>query len=153
VFSTLHANDAPSTITRLIDIGIKPYLVGSSLSLVMAQRLVRKICKFCVKDYKPTEQELKDSGLAPEDAAKANFKMGTGCVHCDNTGFAGREGIFELLTVTPEIRSLIFQGGNQDLIREAAISAGMRTLHDAAVSKMLRGITTIREVIKMTVVE
>ncbi|MDY0152808.1 MAG: ATPase, T2SS/T4P/T4SS family [Candidatus Cloacimonas sp.] len=153
VFSTLHANDAPSTITRLIDIGIKPYLVGSSLSLVMAQRLVRKVCKFCVKDYKPTETELKDSGLTPEQLSVANFKMGTGCVHCDNTGFSGREGIFELLTVTPEIRSLIFQGGNQDLIRDAAIASGMRTLHDAAISKMLRGITTIREVIKMTVVE
>jgi type IV pilus assembly protein PilB len=153
VFSTLHANDAPSTITRLIDIGIKPYLVGSSLSLVMAQRLVRKVCKFCIKDYTPTEQEIKDSGLSPEEVSKANFKMGAGCVHCDNTGFSGREGIFELLTVTPEIRSLIFQGGNQDLIREAAIASGMRTLHDAAISKMMRGITTIREVIKMTVVE
>jgi type IV pilus assembly protein PilB len=153
VFSTLHANDAPSTITRLIDIGIKPYLVGSSLSLVMAQRLVRKVCKNCVKDYTPTLQEIKDCGITPEDAAKINFKMGSGCVHCDNTGFSGREGIFELLTVSPEIRSLIFQGGNQDLIREAAISSGMRTLHDAAMSKMIRGITTIREVIKMTVVE
>ncbi len=153
VFSTLHANDAPSTITRLIDIGIKPYLVGSSLSLVMAQRLVRKVCKFCVKDYKPTEQEIKDSGLSPEEAAAINFKMGSGCVHCDNTGFSGREGIFELLTVTPEIRKLIFDGGNQDLVREAALQSGMRTLHDAAIAKMKRGITTIREVIKMTVVE
>lgn len=153
VFSTLHANDAPSTITRLIDIGIKPYLVGSSLSLVMAQRLVRKVCKFCIKDYTPTALEIKDSGLTPEEASKVNFKMGSGCVHCDNTGFSGREGIFELLTVTPEIRSLIFQGGNQDLIRDAAINSGMRTLHDAAMSKMVRGITTIREVIKMTVVE
>ncbi len=153
VFSTLHANDAPSTITRLIDIGIKPYLVGSSLSLVMAQRLVRKICKYCIKDYTPTAQEIKDSGLSPEEAATINFKMGAGCVHCDNTGFSGREGIFELLTVTPEIRSLIFQGGNQDLIRDAAINSGMRTLHDAAIAKMKRGLTTIREVIKMTVVE
>ncbi|MDD4310683.1 MAG: GspE/PulE family protein, partial [Candidatus Cloacimonetes bacterium] len=153
VFSTLHANDAPSTITRLIDIGIKPYLVGSSLSLVMAQRLVRKICKYCVKDYTPTAQEIKDSGLTPEDAAKINFKMGAGCVHCDNTGFSGREGIFELLTVDPEIRALIYAGGNQDLIRDAALKAGMRTLHDAAMAKMIRGITTIREVVKMTVVE
>ena len=153
VFSTLHANDAPSTITRLIDIGIKPYLVGSSLSLVMAQRLVRKVCKFCVKDYTPTAQEISDSGLSPEEAANVHFKMGSGCVHCDNTGFSGREGIFELLTVTPEIRKLIFEGGNQDLVREAALGAGMRTLHDAAIEKMKRGITTIREVIKMTVVE
>jgi len=153
VFSTLHANDAPSTVTRLIDIGIKPYLVGSSLSLVMAQRLVRKICKYCVKDYKPTAQEIKDCGLTEEEAAHINFKMGAGCVHCDNTGFSGREGIFELLTVNAEIRRIIYEGGNQDLIREAAIKAGMRTLHDAAIAKMKRGITTIREVVKMTVVE
>ncbi|MDP2172931.1 MAG: ATPase, T2SS/T4P/T4SS family [Candidatus Cloacimonadaceae bacterium] len=153
VFSTLHANDAPATITRLIDIGIKPYLVGSSLSLVMAQRLVRKICSFCVTDYVPTELELTDSGLSAEDIATAKFKMGRGCVHCDNTGFSGRTGIFELLTVDADIRRLIYEGGNQDLIRASALKSGMRTLHDAAIAKMKRGITTIREVIKMTVVE
>ncbi|MBW6514285.1 MAG: Flp pilus assembly complex ATPase component TadA [Candidatus Syntrophosphaera sp.] len=153
VFTTLHANDAPSTITRMIDIGIKPYLVGSSLSLVMAQRLVRKVCPYCVQDYKPSELELSDCGLTPEEAEKIEFKMGRGCVHCDNTGFSGRTGIFELLTVNPEIRRLIYEGGNQDLIREAALRAGMRTLHDAAKQKMIRGVTTIREVIKMTIVE
>jgi len=135
VFSTLHANDAPSTVTRLIDIGIKPYLVGSSLSLVMAQRLVRKICPYCISDYKPTDQELSDCGLTPEEAAKIDFKLGRGCVHCNNTGFAGRIGIFELLTVNPEIRRLIYEGANQDLIRDAALKAGMRTLHDAAIER------------------
>ncbi|HQP63234.1 MAG TPA: ATPase, T2SS/T4P/T4SS family [Candidatus Cloacimonas sp.] len=153
VFTTLHANDAPATITRMIDIGVKPYLVGSSLSLVMAQRLVRKICKYCVKDYIPTEQEIMDAGLTPEEASKINFKIGAGCVHCDNTGYSGREGIFELLTINPEIRSIIYEGGNQDLIRQAAIDNGMRTLHDAALTKMKNAITTIREVIKMTVIE
>lgn len=153
VFSTLHANDAPSTVTRLIDIGIKPYLVGSSLSLVMAQRLMRKICPYCITDYKPTAQEISDCGLTPEEATQINFKIGAGCVHCDNTGFAGRTGIFELLTVDVDIRRLIYEGGNQDLIRESALRSGMRTLHDAAMSKMRRGVTTIREVIKMTVVE
>ena len=153
VFTTLHANDAPATITRMIDIGIKPYLVGSSLSLVMAQRLVRKICKYCVKDYIPTEQELQDIGLTPEEASKINFKIGAGCVHCDNTGYSGREGIFELLTINPEIRKIIYEGGNQDLIRDAALKNNMRSLHDAAIIKMKNGITTIKEVIKMTVVE
>ncbi|MDZ4122194.1 MAG: ATPase, T2SS/T4P/T4SS family [Candidatus Cloacimonadaceae bacterium] len=153
VFSTLHANDAPSTVTRLIDIGIKPYLVGSSLSLVMAQRLMRKICPHCKTDYKPSEQEIQDCGLNPEQATTIKFKIGTGCVHCDNTGFSGRTGIFELLTVDADIRRLIYEGGNQDLIRESALNSGMRTLHDAAMSKMVRGITSIREVIKMTVVE
>lgn len=153
VFSTLHANDAPSTITRLIDIGIKPYLVGSSLSLVMAQRLVRKICPYCIDDYKPTEQEIRDAGLTDEEAATINFKLGRGCIHCSNTGFSGRTGIFECLTVNPEIRGIIYEGGNQDMIRDAALRAGMRTLHDAAITKMKRGITTIREVIKMTIVD
>ncbi|MDD3578956.1 MAG: ATPase, T2SS/T4P/T4SS family, partial [Candidatus Cloacimonetes bacterium] len=153
VFSTLHANDAPATVTRLIDIGIKPYLVGSSLSLVMAQRLVRKICPYCIADYKPTDQEIMDAGLTEDDVKEAKFKIGQGCVHCDNTGFSGRTGIFELLTVDKEIRQLIYDGGNQDLIRASALKSGMRTLHDAAVSKMKRGITTIREVIKMTIVE
>ncbi|HAN40966.1 MAG TPA: Flp pilus assembly complex ATPase component TadA [Candidatus Cloacimonetes bacterium] len=153
VFSTLHANDAPSTITRLIDIGIKPYLVGSSLSLVMAQRLVRKICPYCIDDYQPTEQEIRDAGLTPEEAATINFKLGKGCIHCGNTGFSGRTGIFECLTVNPEIRGIIYEGGNQDMIRDAALRAGMRTLHDAAITKMKRGVTTIREVIKMTIVD
>jgi len=153
VFTTLHANDAPASITRMIDIGIKPYLVGSSLSLVMAQRLVRLICPYCKTDYKPKEDELRDCGISDEEAAKIDFKIGTGCVHCDNTGYSGRSGIFELLIVNPEIRRLIYEGGNQDLIREAALRAGMRTLHDAAMSKMLRGHTSIREVIKMTVVD
>ncbi len=151
VFSTLHANDAPSTITRLIDIGIKPYLVGSSLSLVMAQRLMRKVCKNCKTDYKPTEQEIRDAGLTPEEAAGINFKVGTGCVHCDNTGYSGRTGIFELLTVDPKVRRLIYEGGNQDLIRDAALEAGMRTLHDAALVKMKQGLTSIKEVIKLTI--
>ncbi len=153
VFSTLHANDAPSTVTRLIDIGIKPYLVGSSLSLVMAQRLLRKICKHCKVDYKPTEEEIRDCGITPEEASHIDFKIGAGCVHCDNTGFSGRTGIFELLTVNPEIRKIVYEGGNQDLIRDAALRAGMRTLHDAALVKMKKGITSIREVIKLTVVE
>ncbi|PKN75954.1 MAG: pilus assembly protein PilB [Candidatus Cloacimonetes bacterium HGW-Cloacimonetes-2] len=153
VFSTLHANDAPATVTRLIDIGIKPYLVGSSLSLVMAQRLMRKICKHCKTDYKPTEDEIRDAGITPEDASKITFKHGTGCVHCDNTGYSGRTGIFELLTVDPAIRKIIYDGGNQDLIRESALRSGMRTLHDAAIVKMKQGLTSIREVIKLTVID
>ncbi len=153
VFSTLHANDAPATVTRLIDIGIKPFLVGSSLALVMAQRLVRKICSHCGTEYTPTEQELIEAGLEGEDLTDYNFRIGAGCVHCDNTGYAGRTGIFELLKVDTEIRQLIFDEASQDQIRDKAIENGMRTLHDAAISKMKRGITTIREVIKMTVID
>ncbi|HOE90871.1 MAG TPA: GspE/PulE family protein, partial [Candidatus Cloacimonadota bacterium] len=151
VFTTLHANDAPSTITRMIDIGIKPYLVGSSLNLVMAQRLVRKVCKHCVIDYKPTEDELLSAGLTKEEAENTNFKIGLGCVHCNNTGYSGRTGIFEMLEVNAKVRQLIYDGGNQDKIRDAALENGMLTLHDAAVEKMKQGVTTIREVIKLTV--
>ncbi|MBW6515491.1 MAG: Flp pilus assembly complex ATPase component TadA [Candidatus Cloacimonetes bacterium] len=153
VFTTLHANDAPATITRIIDIGIPSYLVGSSLNLVMAQRLVRKICTHCKGDYQPTPEELRDCGITEEEAKKISFKIGKGCVHCDNTGYQGRTGIFEILEVTSDIRRLIFDGANQDLIREAAIKNSMETLHASAYKKMKKGITTIREVIKLTIVE
>ena len=153
VFSTLHANDAPSTVTRLIDIGIPPYLVASSLNLVMAQRLVRRVCPHCEKDYKPLDDELKSIGMSREDADKINFKKGAGCVHCDNTGYSGRTGIFEMLEVTPKIRHLIFDGANQDLIRDAALENGMLSLHESAIIKMKEGKTSINEVIKFTVVE
>lgn len=151
VFSTLHANDAPSTITRMIDIGIAPYLVGSSLNLVMAQRLVRKICKHCGKDYSPTSDELLSAGLTEEKAKSIKFRIGAGCVHCNNTGYAGRTGIFEMLEVNANIRQLIFEGANQDKIRDAALDNGMITLHAAATEKMIQGVTSIREVIKLTV--
>jgi type II secretory ATPase GspE/PulE/Tfp pilus assembly ATPase PilB-like protein len=153
VFSTLHANDAPSTITRLIDIGIKEYLVGSSLNLVMAQRLVRKICKHCAKDYNPSKEELEAAGISEADAQTYKFRVGFGCVHCDNTGYSGRTGIFEMLQVSAPIRKLIFEGANQDLIRDCALAEGMQTLHDAAMEKMIAGVTTIKEVIKITIAD
>ena len=153
VFTTLHANDAPSTVTRLIDIGIAPYLVASSLNLVMSQRLVRRVCPNCKVDYKPTDLEIRDVGMTREEANTIQFKRGAGCVHCDNTGYSGRTGIFEMLEITPEIRKLIFDGANQDLIREAASKNGMLSLHESAIIKMRDGLTTIKEVIKFTVVE
>lgn len=153
VFTTLHANDAPSTVTRMIDIGIPSYLVGSSLNLVMAQRLVRKICAHCKEDYKPTKEELNDCGITPEEAEKISFKIGKGCVHCDSTGYKGRTGIFELLEVNAPIRKLIFENSNQDAIREEALKNSMQSLHHSAMEKMIEGATSIREVIKLTIVE
>ncbi len=153
VFTTLHANDAPSTVTRLIDIGIPSYLVGSSLNLVMAQRLMRKICKHCKTDYVPKPDEIKNAGISEEDAKTIKFKIGAGCVHCDNTGYAGRTGIFEMLQVNSEVRKLIFEGANQDLIREKALQNGMQTLHESAMKKMCNGETSIKEVVKMTVID
>ena len=153
VFSTLHANDAPATVTRLIDIGIPAFLVGSSLNLVMAQRLIRKICKHCSKDYVPTKDELVIAGITEEEAKEYKFKIGAGCVHCDNTGYAGRTGIFEMLQVTSKVRKLIFDGANQDLIKEQALKDGMQTLHHSAIEKMKQGVTTIKEVIKLTIID
>ncbi len=153
VFSTLHANDAPSTVTRLIDIGIPAFLVGSSLNLVMAQRLIRKICKHCKQNYKPTPEELEAAGVTGEKYKGIEYKIGVGCVHCDNTGYSGRTGIFEMLQVTSSVRKLIFNGANQDLIREQALKDGMQTLHDSAVEKMIAGVTSIKEVIKLTVID
>jgi len=153
VFSTLHANDAPSTITRLLDIGIPSYLVASSLNLVMAQRLVRKVCNNCKIDYTPTSKELASAGISEEEGKHINFKKGEGCVHCDNTGYSGRTGIFEMLEITPEIRKLIFTGENQDVIRDAAIRNNMMTLHESGIEKVKMGITSIQEVIKFTISE
>ncbi|MBN2461635.1 MAG: Flp pilus assembly complex ATPase component TadA [Candidatus Cloacimonetes bacterium] len=153
VFTTLHANDAASTITRMLDIGIPAYLVASSLNLVMAQRLVRLICSHCKADYTPNAVELRDAGITAEEAKKIKFKKGTGCVHCDNTGYSGRTGIFEMLEVTPEIRKLIFIGANQDEIKEAALRNSMLTLHQSGLEKMKQGMTTINEIIKFTVAE
>jgi type IV pilus assembly protein PilB len=150
VFTTLHANDAPATITRLVDIGIPSFLVGSSLNLVMAQRLVRKVCSHCSREYSPTDEELRDAGITPEEAKTINFKIGAGCVHCDNTGYLGRTGIFELLEIKSNIRQLIFDGANQEKIRELALKNGMCSLHEAAMAKMKKGQTSIREVIKLT---
>jgi len=151
VFTTLHANDAPSTITRLVDIGIPAYLVASSLNLVLAQRLVRKICTNCIEDYTPTDQELIAAGLTAEQTKDIDFKKGKGCVHCDNTGYSGRTGIFEIIEVNSEIRKLIFAGENQDVIREAAIRNNMHSLHASGIDKMKQGLTTISEVVKLTV--
>jgi type IV pilus assembly protein PilB len=137
----------------MLDIGIAPYLVASSLNLVMAQRLVRKICSSCIADYTPTAQELEKLGISQEDSKDIKFKKGLGCVHCDNTGYAGRSGIFEMLEVTADIRKLIFEGQNQDVIRDLALKNGMQSLHDAAIFKMKHGITTVNEVIKFTITD
>jgi len=153
VFTTLHANDAASTITRMLDIGIPPYLVASSLNLVMAQRLVRLICPHCKADYTPTPEELQDVGISESEAKKIKFKKGSGCVHCDNTGYSGRTGIFEMLEINQNIRKLIFEGAHQDMIREAALKNEMNTLHESGLIKMKQGLTTINEIIKFTVAE
>tara|TARA_B100001175_G_C19417632_1_gene594441 strand:- start:89 stop:1171 length:1083 start_codon:yes stop_codon:yes gene_type:complete len=150
VFSTVHANDAPGTITRLLDIGIAPFLVGSCLNLVMAQRLVRRICSNCKEEYKPTPEELNLVGLE-EKRLNGNLCRGKGCADCRNTGYKGRLAIFEMIPMARDIRKLVFDNANEDEIRQASLKNGMITLREAGLSRVLDGTTTIEEVMRSTV--
>lgn len=153
VFTTLHANDAPSTITRLIDIGVPPFLVGSCLNLVMAQRLVRKICPNCKELYEPEPEEIEGAGLDSEEFRGIKLSRGRGCVHCRDTGYYGRTGIFELLEMRQPIRRLIFDSANLEDIRDRANALGMRNLRECGIEKVKRGITTLNEIMRITVQE
>jgi general secretion pathway protein E/type IV pilus assembly protein PilB len=151
VFSTLHTNDAPSAVTRLIDIGVKPFLVASSTRGLMAQRLVRKVCRKCNMPYSPTEPELRALGLDAASTQNANFLRGKGCSDCSNTGFRGRMGIFEIFVVDDEARKLIYEKVPSSVLRARAREMGMRTLREDGVRKVLAGLTTPDEVIRATV--
>ncbi len=153
VFSTVHANDAPSTITRLLDIGVPPFLVGSCLNLVMAQRLVRRICPQCKETYVPSDAELEAMKLTRDDMKDKEFYRGRGCVHCRNTGYYGRTGIFELLEMKQPMRRLVFENANEEELREMAVKLGMISLRDAALNKIYAGITTPHELLRVTVQE
>ena len=148
VFSTLHTNDAPGAITRLIDMGVPAYLVSSSVVAIMAQRLVRVVCQKCKQPHTPTEAVLQSAGVTAEMAANATFMRGQGCKSCSNTGYRGRLGIFELMLMSSKIRELAFNEAPTTQIRKAAISGGMRTLYLDGVDKVLRGITTFEEVLR-----
>ncbi len=153
VFSTLHANDAPSTITRLIDIGVAPFLVGSCLNLVMAQRLVRRICLHCKIPYEPTKDELKALVLDNERGHAIKYFRGKGCVHCRGTGYHGRIGIFEMMEMRQVLRRMVFDNANQEDIRDEALKQGMISLREAGIIKIEHGITSIQEVMRSTVTE
>jgi type IV pilus assembly protein PilB len=150
VFSTLHTNDAPSAITRLVDIGIQPFLVASSVMGIMAQRLVRKICPKCRLRVEPPAHILAGLGLRPEIAKKANFARGKGCANCNKTGFRGRMGIFELMALTNTIREMTFKGESTQNIRKVARKQGMRTLFEDGMIKAMKGQTTLEEVLRIT---
>ena len=150
VFSTVHANDAPGTLTRLLDIGIAPFLVGSCLNLVMAQRLVRKLCAKCKEEHIPSTEELALIGLTKKDV-KSNLFKTKGCADCRNTGYRGRTAIFEMIPMARELRKLVFESANEDEIRQAAIKNGMVTLRDAGNERVLDGTTSIEEILRSTV--
>ncbi|WP_406701094.1 GspE/PulE family protein [Singulisphaera sp. Ch08] len=150
VFSTLHTNDAPSAVTRLVDIGVQPFLVASSVMAIMAQRLVRKVCPKCRVRYEPPAHVLQGIGLKPEIAKKANFMKGKGCSHCNKSGYRGRMGIYELLTMTSQIREMTFKGDSTQNLRRMARKQGMRTLFEDGMVKALKGLTTIDEILRIT---
>jgi general secretion pathway protein E/type IV pilus assembly protein PilB len=151
VFSTLHTNDAPGAVTRLIDIGVKPFLVSTSLRAVLAQRLVRKICGKCKQPYTPEVRELRSLNLNPTQVAGANFMRGAGCPHCNGTGYRGRIGIFELFIINEELQRMIYENAGTAKLREKARSLGMRTMREDGVRKVIAGQTTIEEVVSITV--
>jgi type IV pilus assembly protein PilB len=151
VFSTLHTNDAPGAITRLIDIGVKPFLVSTSLRAAVAQRLTRKICKQCKKPYSPEPNELRSLNITPQQAANATFMRGEGCQNCNGTGYRGRAGIFEMFVVNEEIQRMIYDNVGTAKLRDKARSLGMRTMREDGVRKVLAGLTSIDEVVSITV--
>jgi general secretion pathway protein E/type IV pilus assembly protein PilB len=150
VFSTLHTNDAPSAVTRLVDIGVKQFLVASSVRAIMAQRLVRRICPHCSQPYVPTETELRALNLKSEQLANANFRKGHGCDRCRGVGYRGRMGIFEICVLDDEIRRMVNEKMGVSVIRQRARDLGMRTLREDGIRKVLAGMTTPDEVISAT---
>jgi len=150
VFSTLHTNDAASSITRLIDLGVEPFLVASALEAVLAQRLVRRVCLQCRTAYQPSKELLGQLGLGPEDVRGRSFFRGDGCAHCHRTGYRGRLGIYEWLPVTEAIRELVARRAPASEIRRKAIDLGMRALRDDGLRAVFEGETTIEEVARCT---
>jgi type IV pilus assembly protein PilB len=149
VFSTLHTNDSPSAVTRLIDMGVPSYLVASSVIAIMAQRLVRVVCQKCKEPYQPSDTILQSAGVTPEMMSKAKFSRGRGCSNCQGAGYRGRLGIYELMLMSSKIRELTFQEAPADQLRRAAQSEGMRTLYWDGIEKSLRGVTTLDEVFRV----
>ena len=151
VLSTLHTNDAPSTINRLMNMGIEPFLVASSLNLVCAQRLVRRICKNCSEPHPAPPEALMQAGFNADDAKTVVPNKGKGCEKCNNTGYKGRVGLYEVMEITEELRELILVGASGLELRRKAIEEGMITLRGSGLLKVKLGVTTIEEVVRETV--
>jgi len=151
VFTTLHTNDAPSSIARLLDLGVEPFLITATLEGIVAQRLVRKICEGCKAPFEPSETQLMELGLTPTDVKGKNFFYGQGCNKCNNTGYRGRTAIFEIMLFTDKIRELIMNQASTNLLREAAQENGMTLLRQNGMTAIYNGITTVDEVVKETI--
>ncbi len=153
VFSTLHTNDSVSAVTRLVDIGVKPFLVSAALRGALAQRLVRRVCQACAQPYAPTSKELMSVGLSEKDLAGATPMKGAGCAKCGDRGYKGRRGVFELFVITEEVQEMIYAGSTLVELRRKAREAGMRTMREDGLRKILSGMTTVEEVLGATVAD
>jgi general secretion pathway protein E len=156
VFSTVHTNDAPTAVTRLVDMGVEPFLVASSIIGILAQRLIRRICPKCKEPHVPTETELAELGLTLADMQRkgaTHVYRAVGCDFCLDTGYAGREGIYELMTISDDVRQLILQNVDSGTIKKMAVKQGMRTLRDDGARKVLEGRTSMEEVLRVTQVD
>ncbi|MHC5075280.1 MAG: GspE/PulE family protein [Planctomycetota bacterium] len=153
VFTTLHTNDAPSSIARLLDLGVEPFLVTATIEGIVAQRLVRRICERCKTQYEPTDIQLMELGLTPEEVKGKQFYYGRGCNWCNSTGYKGRTAIFEIMAFNDEIRDLIMNNASTNVLRAASQKAGMQLLRDNGLATIYDGITTIDEVLKETITE
>ncbi|MBN2842007.1 MAG: Flp pilus assembly complex ATPase component TadA [Sedimentisphaerales bacterium] len=153
VFTTLHTNDAPSSIARLVDLGVDSFLITATLEGILGQRLVRTICKNCRTAFHPSEEMLMELELTPEETAGRHFYYGKGCDYCNNTGYKGRMGIFEVMTVNDEIREAIMANASSAELRELAVRNGMTTMRDAGIAAIYDGQTSIEEIVKETVLE
>jgi type IV pilus assembly protein PilB len=151
VLSTLHTNDAPSTISRLVNMGIEPFLVATSVNLIQAQRLIRTICKNCKEETHVPQEGLVEIGFSPEEAQGLKVYRGRGCKNCNGTGYKGRIGLYEVMEITEELRELIIIGASAMELRRKAIELGMITLRESGLCKLRDGVTTIEEVVKETV--
>jgi type IV pilus assembly protein PilB len=151
VLSTLHTNDAPSTISRLMNMGIEPFLVATSVNLVCAQRLVRRVCRDCKEETATSPKVLMDAGFSPEEAKTVKLFRGSGCTTCNGTGFKGRVGLYEVMEITDEVRELILVGASALELRKKAIENGMISLRSSGLRKLKDGITTLEETLRETV--
>jgi type IV pilus assembly protein PilB len=152
VLSTLHTNDAPSTISRLMNMGVEPFLVATSVHLICAQRLVRRICGGCaVVDDSASPQALIDAGFTPEEAATLKAHKGKGCANCGNRGYRGRVGLYEVMEISDAVRELILVGASAVELRRKAVEQGMITLRRSGLIKVMSGLTTLEEVMRETI--
>jgi type IV pilus assembly protein PilB len=151
VFTTVHTNDAPSTIARLLDLGLEPFLITATLEGIIAQRLVRKICTQCKTEYQPTEEMLMELDLRPEDVGDKKFYYGKGCNNCNRTGYRGRTGLYEIMAFNDELRDLVMNHASTAVLREAARREGMKTLRENGLKAIFDGVTTLDEVTRETI--